>query len=297
MKKYKIDLQKYAADEKLIKSENLARVRDIDFVERFGYSVRKLVEALGVTRIIRKQSGTVLKAYKVTGTLESGTVAEGEVIPLSKYQTSYEPIGEVTLNKWRKQTSIEAVSEKGYDQAVNDTSDKMLQDIQKGIRKNFFTFLATGTGAVTAVGLQATLAQAWGKLQVLFEDDAVDTVFFLNPLDIADYLGTAQITVQTAFGMTYIENFLGLGDAFLNSSVPQGKFYATAKENIVLYYIDVEDADISEAFSFTKDETGYIGIHTGPTYDNLTSETVAVSGVGLFAENLAGIVVGTITKE
>lgn len=297
MRKYKIDLQAFAVDEKMIKSQNLARVRDIDFVSRFGFSIKKLVEALGVTRVIVKQSGTVLKAYKVTGTLEDGTVAEGEVIPLSKYQTSYEPIGEVALNKWRKQTSIEAIAEKGYDQAVSDTSDKMLQDIQKGIRTKFFTFLATGTGAVTAVGLQATLAQAWGKLQVLFDDDAVDSVFFLNPLDVADYLGTAQVTLQTAFGMTYIKNFLGLGDVFLNSSVPQGKFYATAKENIVLYYIDVEDDDLSEAFSFTKDETGYIGIHTSAAYDNLTSETVAVSGVGLFAENLGGIVVGTVTKE
>lgn len=297
MKKYKIDLQKYAADEKLIKSENLARVRDIDFVERFGYSIKKLVEALGVTRVIRKQSGTVLKAYKVTGTLESGTVAEGEVIPLSKFETKYEPIGEITIDKWRKATTIESISEKGYDQAVNDTSEKMLKEIQKSIRQKFFTFLGTGSTSVTAVGLQATLAQAWGKIQVLFDDDAVEMVSFVNPEDVADYLGSAQITIQTAFGMTYIENFLGLGVVFLNGSVPKGKLYSTAKENIVLYYVDVEDGDISEAFSFTKDETGYIGIHTSPTYNNLTSETVAASGVGLFAENLAGIVVGTITKE
>lgn len=297
MKKYKIDLQKFAVDEKMIKTADLAKVRDIDFVYRFGYSLTKLTEALGITRVIRKQSGSVLKAYKVSGTLESGTVAEGEVIPLSKYKTSYEPIGEVILKKWRKQTTIEAISDKGYDQAVSDTSEKMLQDIQKSIRADFFTFLSTGSTAVTGANLQATLAQTWGKLQVLFDDDAVDTVFFINPLDVADYLSTAQITTQTVFGMTYIKNFLGLGDVFLNSNVTQGKVYATAKENVVLYYIDVDDSDISEVFSFTKDETGYIGIHTQAAYDNLTAEIIAASGVGLFAENLGGIVVGTISKE
>lgn len=297
MKKYKINLQKYATEERLIKTEHLTKVRDIDFVERFGYSIKKLVESLGVTRIIRKQPGTVLKSYKVTGTLQSGTVAEGEVIPLSQYQTTYTPIGEATLNKWRKSTTIEAITEKGFEQAVNDTSEKMLKDIQKSIRQKFFTFLATGSTTLEANGLQATLAQAWGKLQTLFDDDAIEIVSFINPEDLADYLATAQITTQTAFGMTYIQNFLGVGDVFLNASVPKGKLYSTAKENIVLYYVDVEDGDISKVFDFTKDETGYIGIHTSAVYNNLTSETVATSGVGLFAENLAGIVIGTISPK
>ena len=32
----------------------------------------------------------------------------------------------------------------------------------------------------------------------------------VSPLDIAPYLADAQVTVQTAFGMTYVESFLGL---------------------------------------------------------------------------------------
>ena len=76
-----------------------------------------------------------------------------------------------------------------------------------------------------------------GAAQVLFEDDEIGAVYFMNPLDVADYLATANITLQTAFGMTYVENFLGLGTVIFNSSVPKGKIYATAKDNIVLYYI------------------------------------------------------------
>ena len=290
----KLDLQMFAVDAKTVKEADLAKVRDVDFTERFSKGIDTLMAMLGVTRKQEKRAGEVLKVYKATGTLESGVVAEGEVIPLSKYQTTYEAVGEAVLNKWRKVTTAEAISSKGYGQAVNDTNDKMLKDIQKGVRTSFVNFLATGTGEVAGAGLQATLAQAWGKLQVLFEDTSVQSVYFMNPLDVADYLGGAQISTQTAFGMSYIENFLGLGTVILASDVPKGKLYATAAENIVLYYIPVTSADMAQAFDLTSDATGLIGIHTGPTYDNLSAETVAASGVGLFAEKLDGIVVGTI---
>lgn len=290
----KFDLQLFAVDAKTVKAADLAKVRDVDFTERFSKGIDTLMAMLGVTRKQEKRAGEVLKVYKATGTLESGVVAEGEVIPLSKYQTTYEAIGEAVLNKWRKVTTAEAISSKGYGQAVNDTNDKMLKDIQKGVRTSFVNFLKTGTGTAAGTGLQATLAQAWGQLQVLFEDTSVQSVYFMNPLDVADYLGGAQISTQTAFGMSYIENFLGLGTVILASDVPKGKLYATAAENIVLYYIPVTSADMAQAFDLTSDATGLIGIHTGPTYDKLSAETVAASGVGLFAEKLDGIVVGTI---
>lgn len=286
-----------AAENNLIKKADLARIREIDFVNRFGYSVKKLMEALGVTRMIPKEAGTVLKTYKAKGTLESGAVAEGDLIPLSKYTTEAVTYKEITLNKWRKATSAEAIIDRGYDQAVTMTTNKMLQDAQKGIRSDFFTFLATGTKTVTAGTFQEALAQSWGNLQVLFEDDSIEAVYFMNPLDVADYLSTAQITMQTAFGMNYVENFLGLGTVFFNSSVPKGKIFATAKENVVSYYIPTNGADLGEAFQFTSDETGLIGIHEEPDYPHMTCEDVVVSGIALFAERIDGIVVATISGE
>lgn len=284
------------AETNLITTADLARVREVDFVERFGESVKKLIEALGVTRKIAKQAGTVLKTYKAKGTLESGEVAEGETIPLSKYTVEALNWGEITLNKWRKATTAEAIIERSFDQAVSMTTDRMLKDVQKKVRTDFFDFLKSGTGTATGAGLQAAMAQVWGQLQVLFEDDDVEAVYFVNQLDIADYLATAEITTQTAFGMTYIENFLGLGTVILNSSVPKGTVYGTAKDNIVLYYIPVNGADLSEAFSFTSDETGYIGIHEESDYTNLTAFDTVINGMTLFAEYLDGIVVGTITS-
>lgn len=284
-----------AAEENLIKKADLARAREIEFVEMFGYSIKKLMEALGVTRKIPKTAGTVLKTYKATGTLESGTVAEGDLIPLSKYKVDPVSYKEIVLKKWRKATSAEAIVERGYDQAVEMTTDAMLRDAQKDVRKDFFEFLKTGTGVATGVGLQATLAQAWGQLQVKFEDDEIDSVYFVNPLDAADYLSTAAITTQTAFGMRYVEDFLGLGTVIFNSSVPKGKIYATAKQNIVLYYIPVNGADLDNAFDFMSDATGLIGIHEEADYKHMTAEDIVISGLTLFAEYIDGVVVGTIS--
>lgn len=285
-----------AAEENLIKKADLVRAREVEFVNIFSENIKKLIEALGVTRKIPKQAGYTLKSYKATGTLENGEVAEGETIPLSKYQAVAVNYKEITLKKWRKATSAEAIISGGYDQAVQMTTDRMLLDVQKGIRGDFFTFLATGTGTATGVGFQAALAQAWGQLQVKFEDDSIEAVYFMNPLDVADYLAKAQITLQTAFGMTYVENFLGLGTVIFDSKVPKGTIYATAKDNIVLYYIPVNGADLGEAFDFTSDQTGLIGIHETPDYSNMTASDTVVSGIVLFAERLDGIIKSTITE-
>ena len=284
-----------AAETNLITSADLVKAREIEFTYTFGESIKKLMEALGVTRKIAKTAGTTLKAYKATGTLQDGNVAEGDLIPLSKYVTEPVTFDEITLKKWRKATSAEAIVEKGYSQAVTMTTDAMLKDVQKGIRKSFFDFLATGTGVATGETFQATLAQSWGQLQVLFEDNEIESVYFMNPLDVADYLATANISLQNAFGMKYVEDFLGLGTVIFNSSVPKGKIYATAKSNLVLYYIPVNGADLSEAFSFTSDQTGLIGIHEAPDYTNMTASDTVVSGIVLFAERIDGVVVGTIS--
>ena len=282
------------AENNLIKNADLARVREQEFVYLFTGSLKKFFEAMSVTRKIAKQAGYALKAYKAVGTLEDGNVAEGDVIPLSKYETEPVEFGEIILKKWRKATSAEAIVEKGYDQAVTMTTDKMLGDVQRQIRADFFAFLATGTGTASGATFQAALAQSWGNLQILFEDDTVSAVHFMNPLDVADYLATANITMQTAFGMNYVENFLGLGRVFFNSQVPKGKIYSTAMENLIAYYIPVNGADLGEAFAFTSDETGFIGIHEFPDYTNMTASDTVVSGIKLMAERIDGVVVATI---
>ena len=230
-----------AAETNLITQEQMKKVREVDFVTQFAHnSLNKFMEVLGVTRKIPMMEGTTLYVYSTTGTLQSGAVAEGDIIPLSQYETTRTAVGEITLNKWRKAVSAEAIKKSGYKAAVEETDSALLRDVQKGIRKNFFDFInGSIAGATTATGadLQSALAAAWGQLQVKFEDDAAQAVYFCNPLDVAEYLGAASITTQNAFGMNYVEDFLGLGTVVLSANIEQGTFVATAKENFIAYYL------------------------------------------------------------
>lgn len=292
-----------AAETNLIKAAQMKKVREVDFVEQFGGNILpKLTEILGVTRKIPMMEGTTMYVYKTTGTLQSGSVPEGEIIPLSQYERTKTAVGEITLKKWRKAASAEAIKKSGLDEAVTATDAKLLKDVQKGIRTDLFTFLATIDGsttgtAATGATLQAALADAWGQLQTLFEDDTAESVYFVNPLDVADYLKTAQISVQTAFGMNYVEDFLGLGTVIMSSQVTKGTFYATAKENIILYYLTM-NGDIANAFELTADETGYIGIKSGyQNEERAQIESLIMSGIQFLVEYEDGVVVGKISGE
>ena len=300
-KGFEMNLQLFAsltdgAESNVITKSQMARVREVDFVQRFTHNIlKKLTEALGVTRKIPMTEGTTMYVYKTTGTLQSGAVAEGAVIPLSQYQRTKEAIGDITLNKWRKAVTAEAIMKSGRDEAIARTDDKMLQDVQKKVRTDFFSFLTGLDGTViAATTLQAVLAQTWGKLQTLFEDDAIEAVHFMSPLTIADYLATATITTQTAFGMTYIEDFLGLGTVVLSSSIPKGQVISTAKENLILYYLSM-NGDVAREFNLTTDETGYIGINTdSPNNTRAQVETLVMSGIQFLVEYADGVIIGQI---
>ena len=287
------------AETNVIKAAQMSKVREVDFVAQFAHkSLSKLIEVLGVTRKLPMQEGTTLYMYTTGGTLQSGAVPEGEVIPLSQYQRNKTPVGEMSLSKWRKATTAESIMKSGYSEAVEETDAKLLSDVQKTIRTSFFTLLngtITGSTAVTGVGLQKALAAAWAQLQIKFEDDTAAAVYFVNPVDMGDYLGNANITMQNAFGLNYIENFLGLGTVILTSQITAGTFLATAKENIILYYLSM-NGDIAGKFGLTVDDLGYIGIKTDiPTENRAQLETLVMAGINFFVEYAAGVVKGTIT--
>ena len=286
------------AEANLTTAAKMKKVREVDFVQQFTHtSLAKLIEVLGVTRKIPMMEGTTMYTYTVSGELQSGNVDEGDVIPLSAYEYTKTPVGEITIKKWRKKVSAEAIKKTGYNNAVVATDQKMLKDVQASIRTNFFSFLngtITGATVVTGNGLQETLANAWGQLQVLFEDDTAEAVYFVNPLDVAPYLAKANISVQTAFGMNYVEDFLGLGTVIMSSRVTQGTIVATAKENLILYYLTM-NGDIADAFELTADELGYIGIKSGyQNEERACIESLVMSGIQFLVEYSAGVVKGTI---
>lgn len=289
------------AETGLVVANDMKKVREIDFVSQFTHnSLAKLIEALGVTRKIPMMEGTTMYVYSVTGTLEDGAVPEGEVIPLSHYTTTKTPIGEITLHKYRKAVSAEAIVKSGSASAINDTDKALLKDAQSKIRTDLFSTLngtISGSVSATGVGLQSAIADAWGKLQTAYEDDTAEAVYFVNHEDLADYLKTATITTQTAFGMTYIESFLGMGTVVASSRITKGTFVATAKENIIMYYLTM-NGDVANEFELTTDELGYIGINSGfKNIERAQIESLVMDGIRFAPEYSAGVIKGTITKS
>lgn len=276
-------------------TRNLGNALSIDFAERFGQRFRSLYELLGIIRVLPMASGTVIKTYTSSVTLDGTAVAPGATIPLSEVKLEDGPTKELTWDKKRKAVPMEDIQKYGFNRAITMTDTKLINEIQKGVRTKLLAQLATGTGEATGEGLQMAMAQNWAAVATKFAEDDVETISFVNPFDVADYLGKANITTQSAFGMTYVENFLNNKVVFMHGDIPKGTIYSTATDNLVAAYAQMSGGEIDKAFDFTVDETGLIGVTHDINKQRLTAETITAYGIVLFAERIDGVVVGTIT--
>lgn len=278
-----------------------ATAREIDFVTRFGKNWEHLMNILGILRPIRKSPGTKLMSKKAAVVLQSGTVGEGEVIPYSKATVTEEEYDTMKVEKYAKAVSIEAINDHGYDVAVAKTDDAFLFELQNDVTERFYDYLKTGTLTVQESNWQRALAMAKGNVLNKFKSmhlTATNVVGFANILDLYDWLGDRELTIQTMFGLQYIQNFMGYSTLFLlgDSEITQGTVIATPVENINLYYVDPGDSDFARAgLQYTVEgETNLIGFHTQGNYSTAVSECFAIMGMTLFAEYLDGIAVATI---
>ena len=186
--------------------------REIDFVTRFGRNWDHLRDIMGVSRKIEMLPNTVLKSKYAQGTLQDGKVGEGEEIPYSKYTVKTKDYEKITLEKWAKGTTAEAILENGYENAVQMTDDEMLNDLTADVAGRFYKYLNTGTLKGTSKTFQEAMAMAKGRVLNKFKTmhrTATDVVAFVNVLDVYEYLGTsAVINEQSEFGFNYIKNFM-----------------------------------------------------------------------------------------
>lgn len=288
-----------------ISTQFTTSAREVDFVTRFNDNWDALRTILGIMRPIRKAPGTKLVSYKaeVDGTLQGGsTVAEGDEIPFTKMKVSPVTYGDIEVAKYAKSVTIESVAKYGAEVAVEKTDDAFLVALQNKVLGDFYTFLATGSLALTPKTWQLALAQAKGKVLAKFmgmDKDVTEVVGFANIMDFYDYLGDKEITTQTMFGLTYVQNFLGYNTLFLlpDKYVAAGKVIATPVENIDLYYVDPSDSDFAKlGLDYTvKGETNLIGVHVEGDYSRATGDMYAIMGMKLWAEYLDGIAVATVT--
>lgn len=269
-----------------------ARAQDINFVTKFEADLHNLLALLGKTEVQVMAPGTAFKIYKTSGTLSAAEVAEKAEIPDSNIAADDGTLVALSYKKYRNLTSIEDIGKKGYDVAVGSTNAALLRLIQKVIRTTIYTAVKTGTGAISGSGwnFQQKIAGAAGALAIKFEDEAYTPVFFANPGDAYDYLGTHDITLETQFGLSYLANFLGVGNVVLDSNVPAGTVIGTAVENLELVAASIADIP---GMDMTTDETGILAVRTEPKYENGAIQTVAYCGMAILPVFLDRIVKAT----
>ena len=279
------------------------KAREIDFVTRFGNNWDALRNIIGISRPIRKTPGTSLVSYTADLTLQSGAVAAGAVIPYSKATIVAAAKEDLTIEKYAKAVPIEDVEKYGAAVAIEKSDDAFLNKLQNVVLNKFYTFLnaaddLTGTGA----DWQDALAKAQGLVLnkwLTMEKDITGVVGFANVLDAYDYLGSANITTQTEFGLTYVKNFMGYSTLFLlpTALLARNHVIATPVENIDLYYVDPADSDFAKlGLEYTSQgETNLIGFHAQGNYSTAVGESYAIMGMALWAEYEDGIANVTVS--
>lgn len=277
--------------------------RELDFVTRFNTNWDALRDILGIMRPIRKAPGTKLISYKTTVDLEEGSVPAGAVIPYSKATIEQVGYEDLSIDKYAKAVPIEDVEKYGAAIAVEKSDEEFLNVLQTKVLTSFYAFLKTGTLTSTESTFQMALSMAKANVVDKFQKmrkTVTEVVGFANILDLYEYIGAADITLQTAFGLTYIQNFLGYSTLFLLSEpdIERGKVIAVPVENIDLYYIDPADSEFRQLgleYAVAGD-TNLIGFHAQGAYHTAVGESYAIMGMKLWAEYLDGIAVVTISE-
>lgn len=294
-KNRKLGLQVFAAPENMTGVAQIqVRAREIDFVTSFGQNMQALLDVMGIARMIRKENGSVLRVREASGVLQSGDVAEGDIVPLSQYEVTEKDFDTIKIQKYKKGVSIEAIAEKGYEAAVAMTDEEFTADLQNVVMTKFYDMLKMGSLTSHETSWQMAFAMAIGRVKNKFETmgrTATGIAVWVNTLDVYKYLGAAQITMQTAFGVNYVRNFMGADIMFISSQIPENTVIATPLNNIVAYYVDPSAPEFARAgLVYTTDPaTGFIGFNVQGNYDRVISELNAIMGVRLFAEYLDAI--------
>ena len=315
-----------AANPNIIKTTDICKALDIEFVKKFQEEYDRFEELLGLFPSEKLAAGSALYTYEVTGELvdEDGTTQgakgssgkdyiEGDFIERSNFKVDKKFFGEMSFMPYAKQTTAQAILKGGFENAVMRTDRKAREQLRDAILADFLTTLtsipheaAEATESAPAKpatiyaadkpGLQYALAMTEAMLGDLLEsgkDQAGELVHFVNRQDIASYLATAQITTQTAFGMTYIQDFLGVRNIIVTNKVPAGEIYVTPVENIRIYTMDFASLGTA-GLNYETESMGLVGVHHVADYDYASAETFLVRGMWILPEKENYVVKGEI---
>lgn len=275
--------------------------RELDFVTRFSKSWEELKNVLGISREIKKQSGTQLVSYKASITLADGQVGPGNVIPYSKAKIEAVKHADLTISKYAKAIPVEDVDKYGVQVAVEKSDDAFLDELQGVVLDDFYAALSDSTYAMTGTysTFQKAVSMAIGKVKDKFKKlrkKSTGVVVFVNTLDLYEYLGDTPITLQTAFGLDYVKNFLGASVMIVTSEIDQGKVIGIPEDNLVAYFVDPSSSDFAKlGLVYRVDgDTPLIGFHAQGNYGTAVGESFALMGLKLWMEYADGVAINTI---
>lgn len=282
-------------------SGDLADALSIEMVSSFTNEYTRLAQLLGALTVETRPAGAAINQYRVKGKLNDtgagDNYTEGDTVALSKFTLEKVPLGELSIKPYRKATSAAAILKAGVEKAIIDTDRKMVATLRAKTLSSFFAALGNGTGTATGAGLQACFAMTDAALLDKLEEnnDASDGILhFVSRQDVAEYLASAEVTTQNVYGLTYLANFMGVSHVFVTNKVKKGEIYATPRENIKVYGIDL--AALSTAgLPYMADEHGLIGVAHTPQHDAVSVETHAILGAMFVPEVQDYIYKGTIT--
>lgn len=275
---------------------NLGLAAAYDAADQFGNRANSFFNLVDEFNKHPLSIGTVINQYKADKvTLASGDVEPGAIIPLSNVEAEVVSTKTLAFKKYRALVPGETVQKYGYERAFNKTIGSLVSKVQKEIRQGVLDSLAAGTGSRTGTSFQQLLARNTAAVKIAFGDDDPQAVSFVNTNDAYEYLGAADITVQTLFGLDYIENFMNNKLVFLSGDIPEGTVYTTAVGNLNVFYADVNGELSSMGTAFATDESGLIGVSVGYSDERFAEQAVVVHAVEWLPERLDGVIVGTIT--
>lgn len=275
---------------------DVAPAVSLDYVSRIRGNIDKLREMLGVSEMVPMAAGNTINMYSLTRYNTPSQVAEGYEIPLTEIKRTVAKSVTLSLLKYRKLTTAEAIQKTGREIAVNATDRKLVNAVQKDIKSAFFTSVKTGTGTAAAgANLQAQLANNMAKLAAGFEDEDCSPIHFVHPDTVYGYLGGATISTQNAFGMNYVRDFMGYGTLVITTAVTAGDVWSTAKENLCGFYAPVS-GDLAAEFGLAYDETGIVGMTHAKNTERAGIETLVLAAVVFCPEILDHVYKGTISN-
>ena len=243
-------------------------------------------------------------AYVSAGSSAGRTYVEGDEVSLSEFKLDKVLIGETNFFPYRWRVTAQALQRGGFRNAFGRFVDQGYKQLRADTVSDIFNWINLFTNATVASpasgstwNLQQLVAHSEETLLNTLEthrENDTDIIHFMNRSDVYDYLANGDITMQTLFGMTYLERFLGVDKVFLSNRITPGTMVATPVSNLKSYCIDF--GEIAQAgIEYQTDGSNLIGFAYSVAMDHVSAEVHAVRTLTITPEKEAFVVRGSMT--